>query len=146
MREPDRGYETRDFRPGLVIGIGAGLAGLILAALVGMRGLLGLLVRDDARRRPEPISLAAGESTQVPPAPRLEPNPARSLEQVRAAEEAILNGYGWVDEAAGVVHIPIERAIRLTVERGLPVAGPAAEVADSTPPSSPQAAPRRTRR
>ena len=33
----------------------------------------------------------------------------------------MLNGYGWVDKANGVVHIPIERAMQLTLERGLPV-------------------------
>jgi hypothetical protein len=31
-----------------------------------------------------------------------------------------LNGYGWVDRDAGVVHIPIDEAMRLMVERGVP--------------------------
>jgi hypothetical protein len=32
----------------------------------------------------------------------------------------VLHGYGWVNEAGGVVHIPIERAMELTLQRGLP--------------------------
>jgi hypothetical protein len=32
-----------------------------------------------------------------------------------------LNSYGWVDEKAGVAHIPIERAMELIAQRGLPV-------------------------
>jgi hypothetical protein len=42
------------------------------------------------------------------------------MRRLRAADEAILNSYGWVDEEAGVVRIPIDRAMELTLERGLP--------------------------
>ena len=37
----------------------------------------------------------------------------------------MLDSYGWVDKDAGVVRIPIEEAMKLTVERGL--AGAASE-------------------
>jgi hypothetical protein len=33
------------------------------------------------------------------------------------AQRAKLESYGWVDRGKGVVHIPIERAIELTLER-----------------------------
>jgi hypothetical protein len=36
-----------------------------------------------------------------------------------------------VDEEAGILHIPIERAMELTLERGLPVAQGAAETPES---------------
>jgi hypothetical protein len=36
-------------------------------------------------------------------------------------QENQLNSYGWVDKKAGVAHIPIERAMELTVQRGLSV-------------------------
>ena len=36
-------------------------------------------------------------------------------------EEKTLYSYGWVDEKAGTVRIPIERAMDLLVQRGLPV-------------------------
>ena len=36
-------------------------------------------------------------------------------------EDNELYSYGWVDEKAGTVHIPIDRAMELLVERGLPV-------------------------
>jgi hypothetical protein len=49
--------------------------------------------------------------------------PREDLREVRAREDALLNGYQWVDKAAGVVRIPIADAMRLTVERGLPVRG-----------------------
>jgi hypothetical protein len=38
----------------------------------------------------------------------------------QAQEQARLNSYGWVDEDAGVAHIPIERAMEMILEEGLP--------------------------
>lgn len=35
------------------------------------------------------------------------------LEEVRAADEEKLNTYGWVDREAGIVRIPVERAMEL---------------------------------
>jgi hypothetical protein len=43
------------------------------------------------------------------------------LDKVRADWDEHLNSYGWLDKNAGVVHIPIERAMELTLQRGLPV-------------------------
>lgn len=52
-----------------------------------------------------------------------------TLAERHNAELAQLGGYGWVDKAAGVARIPIQRAITLVAESGLPVGGVA--VADS---------------
>ena len=48
---------------------------------------------------------------------------------MRAREDAVLTTYGWVDRNTGVARIPIERAMDLLVERGLPVTKPVASVA-----------------
>ena len=42
---------------------------------------------------------------------------------LQAQQEATLHSYGWVDRQAGVVHIPIDQAIDLVLQRGLPVRG-----------------------
>ena len=42
------------------------------------------------------------------------------LRQMRAAEEAVLNSYGWVDKDSGRVRIPIERAMEILAKKGLP--------------------------
>jgi hypothetical protein len=39
---------------------------------------------------------------------------------VRAEEQEKLSSYGWVEPNAGVVRIPVERAMELLAERGLP--------------------------
>ncbi len=55
------------------------------------------------------------------PQPLLETDERNELNEFRAQEEKQLNSYGWVDQKAGVAHIPIERAMQLVAERGLPV-------------------------
>ena len=56
----------------------------------------------------------------MPPEPRLQTNPRQDLRDLRAARRRVLKSYGWVDKNAGVVRIPIDEAMKLTVERGLP--------------------------
>jgi hypothetical protein len=49
--------------------------------------------------------------------------PEDDLAALRAQEDDQLNHYGWIDKKAGIVRIPIERAMELTAARGLPVRG-----------------------
>jgi len=59
-------------------------------------------------------------------APMLETNEMGQFRNFLMNQENQLNSYGWVDQKAGVVHIPIDRAMELIVQRGLPVANPSA--------------------
>ncbi len=73
-----------------------------------------------------------------PPEPRLEETPVEDLRKFREAEERKLNGYGWIDREAGVVRIPIARAMELLAQRGLPArerAGPQSAAADVSVPA-----------
>ena len=69
---------------------------------------------------PPPLLEEAEEAELEPPQPRLQRVPGVDLEQMRTIEDSILSSYGWVDEEAGVTRIPIDRAMELTLERGLP--------------------------
>jgi hypothetical protein len=58
--------------------------------------------------------------------------------EFQAAERERLSTYGWMDRSAGVVHVPIERAMDLIAVRGLgPL--PAAPVAMPEPAATPGA-------
>ena len=73
---------------------------------------------DHARRRTRwrrPIA-------QIPPAPRIEEHPAIEMQELHAQEDKILSTYGWTDKKAGVVRIPIDRAMELQLQRGFPSA------------------------
>ena len=54
-------------------------------------------------------------------APMLETNERGQFRDFLMNQENQLNSYGWVDEKDGVAHIPINRAMELIVQRGLPV-------------------------
>lgn len=64
------------------------------------------------------------------PEPRLQVQPRADLQCFHAREEAELNSYGWINQTAGVVRIPISRAMDLLVQRGLPVRGTNATVSE----------------
>ena len=64
--------------------------------------------------------------------PRLEDNEITELNDTRYGEEERLNSSGWVDQSAGVAHIPITQAMALIAQRGLPTAPQAGNVPAST--------------
>ncbi len=101
-----------------VFGLGLTIAGAIIFFLVWL--LFGHFVRREAGSGAREFPLAAEQQNRLPPEPRLQTNPRQDLIDLRAGEDAVLNTYGWVDKADGVVRIPIGEAMRLTVERGLP--------------------------
>jgi hypothetical protein len=45
----------------------------------------------------------------------------------------LLERYGWMNREAGIVHIPIEEAMRLTVERGVLQSTAPAQTAPTPP-------------
>jgi hypothetical protein len=76
----------------------------------------------DAReaQRVVPMYPLAAQESRVPPGPRLQTNPREDMRELRARDDEILTSYGWVDKNAGIARIPIEEAMKLVVERGLP--------------------------
>jgi hypothetical protein len=85
--------------------------------------------------------VSSGEIMTFPP-PRLERNEQIEIKDFRLQEEQTLNSYGWVDEKAGVVRIPIERAMQLLAQRGLPTAPKAGTAPSSAVKVANQAAER----
>ena len=59
----------------------------------------------------------------APPAPVLQPDPAGETRAVVEAAKARLGSYGWNDAEKKSAHIPIERAMAILAERGLPDVG-----------------------
>ena len=114
---PGLGHERTDIsvRPIAIAGIGLAIALVVVLAL--MLGLYGYLAGRAARLSPPANPLAAAEGPRLPPEPRLQVRPVRDLRELREAESNILDRYGWVDKNAGVVRIPIARAIDLLAAR-----------------------------
>jgi hypothetical protein len=102
----DIGYERSDAPPRLVALLAAGLAATILAVLV----ILALAF---------PASLAPasrGPLQPLPPAPRLQTDPAGDLLRYRDVEQARLSKYGWTGD--GHVSVPIDQAMNAVAAQG----------------------------
>lgn len=52
--------------------------------------------------------------------PLLQPDPNADLQRIKQHTSRRLNSYGWIDPGSGIVHIPIQSAMRILVERGMP--------------------------
>jgi hypothetical protein len=71
------------------------------------------------------------------PAPQLEIDERNQLDKIRIDEAQTLSTYDWVDQKAGTVRIPIDRAMDLIAQRGLPVRTQTSNQAPTTQPSKP---------
>lgn len=123
MARPDSernvGHETRDASVRSVTGFGLAVVLLTAIVLGAMWALFGFIVtRDAARDRPLPPLVEEREALM---GPRLQISPARDLLEMRATENEYLNSYGWMDPERGIVRVPIDRAMELLLEKGLPV-------------------------
>ena len=114
------GHEHTDANVWIVAKFGLWLLISSIVIAVGMYFMFGLFVeqREEAEQR---FPLAAGQERRLPAAPRLQAFPENEFYEFRLREEATLQHYGWIDRAAGRIQMPIADAMRLTVERGLPV-------------------------
>jgi hypothetical protein len=110
------GHERRDvsFKPLMIAAVVLVVA--LVVAVVGMERLFGFLARREAARS-NPASPLAASRRAAPPEPRLQSEPIGDLRKLREREQSTLDSYGWVDRERGVVRVPIERAMELTLEQ-----------------------------
>ncbi len=119
-------HEPADLHVGLVVRVAVILAVALAASILA----LVFFFRQLEHRYPARTSEASPRVTasDLPPAPRLQTAPLLDLQQVRAAEDAHLDHYGWIDRAHGIGQIPIDRAMVLwvksySVTNAAPIAG-----------------------
>ncbi|MGA8492483.1 MAG: hypothetical protein WB711_18800 [Terriglobales bacterium] len=125
----EEGYERQDLTAQAVFGFLASLiaGGVLVYFVIG--GLYHVMDARQRARQPQQSPLVKQVETDTRivspaeiakfPQPRLERNERIEINDFRLKEEQTLNSYGWVDEKAGVVRIPIERAMQLIAQRGL---------------------------
>jgi hypothetical protein len=125
-------YERRDIGVKGVLYFLAGLACAVVLVYFIVDGLYSYLdKRSDAEQVPvSPLVTNAPKDTRhiskdytenAFPSPRLEEDERGQLNDNRLKEEQTLSSYDYIDQKAGTVRIPIERAMDLIVQRGLPV-------------------------
>jgi hypothetical protein len=118
---PGAQYEHTDVDPAIGYNFGIWLGVAMILSLGIVYGTFwffeGQTVANDAATQQFP--LAAGLEKE-PPAPRLQVQPFKDVYLLKQGQNERLESYGWVDKENGVVHIPIDRAMELTLQRGLP--------------------------
>lgn len=120
LNRPEARHESSDVNVGALtkMGIAFVLAGIAMLFLVFW--VFDYLKAREETRGAAPSRILDRDARALPPEPRLQATPIEDLQQMRAAEEQILNSYGWIDQAHGLVRIPIARAMQQLAAEGLP--------------------------
>ena len=130
-----RGYEDSDVSVGRLFAFAGGVVGLVVLGVLGSAVVFHFFVRH------QPLGPPASPFEDVrtlPPEPRLQTTAPLDLKGYRADQDKILEGYGWVDPHAGIVRIPVDRAMDLLLQKGYPVRGGSS--AEGNPAKTPRPA------
>lgn len=110
-------HEARDVNARGVWLSGGVLVAVVVLSLVAVWGLFDYLAARERHHKQSVWPLA--REGHLPPQPRLEGieimQGAGSVSDRSAQQQ--LETYGWVDRQAGIVRLPIDRAMRIIVER-----------------------------
>jgi hypothetical protein len=124
--------EQQDLSPRTILYFLLILGVSIIVSIVILRGVFVFLDKHERASQPavNPLITNVPEDTRhvaphypqtVFPEPKLEEDERTQLNGILLEQENTLNSYGWVNQQQGIVRIPIERAIDLLAQRGLPV-------------------------
>jgi hypothetical protein len=121
-RNPHVHHEPGDVNALALTKFGVSMVFLILVFVFGLWGMFEYLKNREAELG-LPISQAAMVNAQKqPPEPRLQRHAAQDMRDMRADEDKLMHQYAWLDPDKGIVRIPVERAMDLIAQRGLPAA------------------------
>jgi hypothetical protein len=118
---PAHQHETRDADIRKLTYLAFGILALIILGFVVTEFTFYVFV--GRQQVPAPRSFFSPQ-TQMPPPPRLQPNGRLDLGAYMQEQNSLLDNYGWVNRRAGIVRIPIDRAMTLLLQQGLPVRKP----------------------
>ena len=130
------GFEREDMSPAGVMYFMVGLAIVAILIHVIVTGMYRYLDSYDAKHQApmNPMAVktgvdprtmtfheAEGQMQKTFPQPVLEDNERQQFGALVEKQDEVLASYDWVDQKNGVVRIPIDRAMDLLAQRGLPV-------------------------
>jgi hypothetical protein len=149
-------YERKDIPVSGVLAFLLGLSAVLVFAYFLVNGLYKVLDKHFEAEQPavNPLANNAPQDTRrIPPqygenyqqylregfpAPQLETDERTELNDVRLREENILSTYDYTDKNASTIRIPIDHAMDLLAQRGLPVRSQAGDVTTPTATSQPE--------
>lgn len=117
---PHGGYEKTDAEAGPTYRAGLYILGtMFLTALLLVPMYRSLGRREAAEQKPA-ASVLKPAAAPAPTFPKLVTSEPAVLAEFRAQEDAFLASYGWVEKDKGIARMPIDEAMKIVAERGLP--------------------------
>lgn len=133
----ERRHEVTERSPGNVLIVGGATAFLLVFSIGACALAFHLLAKSRPMQNMTPLGIIIAPNLK--PLERF-PKPNLSIDDdhaqrvsLLAAENARLDSYRWVDRSNGIVHIPIDRAIDLILQRGLPTRTNGVSQTDGSP-------------
>ena len=135
-RHSDVSFEERDIKAGTIywylFALGVATAAALVICIFILRVTTKFAVSSDVA--PPPSRAALGEKQILPPEPRLQgvpghqSDPQKDLRQKLKTDTEANEKLEWIDKNAGIAQIPVEDAMSIIAEKGLPSApAPAVE-------------------
>lgn len=154
--QPDPRRESFEQQDLSVKGIFYFMVGLavVIALVYGIVGGMFQILESTDKKRQEPVSPMAVKTGVDPrsmpfpvveekidqsfPKPVLEHSERQQFEGIVQEQDKVLASYDWVDQKNGVVRIPIDQAMELLAQRGLPVRPEGGVAQPSSPTGKPK--------
>ena len=112
-----RRHEVSDVDFGRVMITGFGLLGVMILGLAYSVVVESFFSGTTAQPGAPAEIFVSPVSGEMPPLPRIEPDPHANLVLLQRREDSLLTRYGWVSRDSGLVRVPIERAMELVIEK-----------------------------
>jgi hypothetical protein len=133
--DPSTGWEKRDVNIKALFIFGFWMAVVLLVTMVGMNFAFKAF-KEASPMGPTRSPVAEGER-MIPAGPLLQVHPHQELKDYCDAQQKEVSTYGWIDQASGVVRIPVDRAEEMILAKGLPARSAAEAAAAGAPTIAP---------
>ena len=121
VQQDPGGYEKTDAHAGDTYRAGLYILGTMVVSALVVVPMYRFLGRREAREQAPAATVLKADPKAAPVAfPALVTSEPAVLAEFRAQEDALLTSYGWVEKDKGIARLPIDVAMGIVAERGLP--------------------------
>jgi len=115
------GYEKSDAHAGATFRAGLYILGVMFLTALVLVPMYRFLSRREKAGQAKAATMLKAEPNAAPFAfPKLVTSEPAVLAELRAQEDALLTSYGWIEKDKGIARMPIDEAMKIVAERGLP--------------------------
>ena len=128
---PTVAHEPTDADSRSITQFGIGLTFFLILSQLALWWVFSSFSKREQKLSPPVPAIIRTQAPKEPPEPRLQASPQSDLKKMLQQEDQVLNNYGWVDPDRGIVRLPVERALDIVAQKGLPQFKAGAETSPS---------------